>query len=57
MPAPVILPRTLAVEAFAHRVRRYLGAFLVQVAPCDGVIFGAYILELTCGKCHTGWLA
>ena len=18
---------------------------------------GAYILELTCGKCHTGWLA
>ena len=33
----------LAVEAFAHRVRRYLGAFMVQVAPCDGVIFSGGI--------------
>lgn len=36
---------TLAVEAFAHRVRRYLGAFLVQVAPCDGVVFAGGIGE------------
>ncbi len=35
----------LAVETFAHRVRRYLGAFLVQVAPCDGVIFSGGIGE------------
>ncbi|MDE0375133.1 MAG: acetate/propionate family kinase [bacterium] len=35
----------LAVEAFAHRVRRYLGAFLVQVAPCDGVVFSGGIGE------------
>ena len=35
----------LAVEAFAHRVRRYLGAFLVQVMPCDGVIFSGGIGE------------
>lgn len=33
----------LAVEVFAHRVRRYLGAFMVQVAPCDGVIFSGGI--------------
>ena len=35
----------LAVEAFAHRVRRYLGAFLVQVTPCDGVVFSGGIGE------------
>lgn len=35
----------LAVEVFAHRVRRYLGAFMVQVAPCDGVIFSGGIGE------------
>jgi len=35
----------LAVETFVHRVRRYLGAFLVQVAPCDGVIFSGGIGE------------
>ncbi len=35
----------LAVETFVHRVRRYLGAFLVQVAPCDGVIFAGGIGE------------
>lgn len=35
----------LAVEAFAHRVRRYLGAFLVQVGPCDAVIFTGGIGE------------
>lgn len=35
----------LAVETFAHRVRRYLGAFLVQVAPCDAVIFSGGIGE------------
>ena len=35
----------LAVETFAHRVRRYLGAFLVQVAPSDGVIFSGGIGE------------
>ena len=35
----------LAVQAFAHRVRRYLGAFLVQVAPCDGVVFSGGIGE------------
>ena len=38
-------PATLAVEAFAHRVRRYLGAFLVQVAPCDAVVFAGGIGE------------
>ena len=36
---------TLAVEVFAHRVRRYLGAFLVQVGPCDGVVFSGGIGE------------
>ena len=36
---------TLAVEAFAHRVRRYLGAFMVQVGPCDAVIFSGGIGE------------
>ena len=36
---------TLAVEAFAHRIRRYLGAFLVQVGPCDAVIFSGGIGE------------
>lgn len=35
----------LAVEAFAHRVRRYLGAFLAQVGPCDAVIFSGGIGE------------
>ncbi len=35
----------LAVEAFAHRVRRYLGAFMAQAAPCDGVIFSGGIGE------------
>ena len=35
----------LAVETFAHRVRRYLGAFLVQAAPCEGVIFSGGIGE------------
>ena len=35
----------LAVEAFAYRVRRYLGAFLVQAAPCDGVVFSGGIGE------------
>ena len=35
----------LAVETFAHRVRRYLGAFLVQVTPCDGVVFSGGIGE------------
>ena len=35
----------LAMEAFAHRVRRYLGAFLVQVGPCDGVVFSGGIGE------------
>ncbi len=33
----------LALEVFAHRVRRYLGAFLVQVGPCDGVVFSGGI--------------
>ena len=36
---------TLAVEVFVHRVRRYLGAFLVQVGPCDGVVFSGGIGE------------
>ena len=35
----------LAVDVFAHRVRRYLGAFLVQVGPCDGVVFSGGIGE------------
>ena len=35
----------LAVETFAHRARRYLGAFLVQVAPCDAVVFAGGIGE------------
>ena len=35
----------LAVEVFAHRIRRYLGAFLVQTAPCDGVVFSGGIGE------------
>ena len=28
-----------------HRIRRYLGAFLVQAAPCDGVVFSGGIGE------------
>ena len=36
---------SLAIEAFAHRVRRYLGAFLAQVGPCDGVVFSGGIGE------------
>ena len=36
---------TLAVEVFVHRLRRYLGAFLVQVGPCDGVVFSGGIGE------------
>ena len=35
----------LAVEVFVHRLRRYLGAFLVQAAPCDGVVFSGGIGE------------
>ena len=35
----------LAIEAFVHRVRRYLGAFLAQVGPCDGVVFSGGIGE------------
>ena len=35
----------LALEAFAHRVRRYLGGFLVQAGPCDGVVFSGGIGE------------
>ena len=35
----------LAVEVFVHRIRRYLGAFLVQAAPCDGVVFSGGIGE------------
>ena len=35
----------LAVEVFVHSVRRYLGAFLVQVGPCDGVVFSGGIGE------------
>ena len=35
----------LAMEVFAHRIRRYLGAFLVQVGPCDGVVFSGGIGE------------
>lgn len=35
----------LAVEVFCHRIRRYLGAFLVQAAPCDGVVFSGGIGE------------
>lgn len=36
---------SLAIETFAHRVRRYLGAFLAQVGPCDGVVFSGGIGE------------
>jgi len=35
----------LAVEVFVHRIRRYLGAFLVQSGPCDGVVFSGGIGE------------
>ncbi|MCE2526972.1 MAG: acetate kinase [Actinomycetia bacterium] len=35
----------LALEVFAHRVRRYLGAFLTQVGRCDGVVFSGGIGE------------
>lgn len=35
----------LAVQVFVHRLRRYLGAFLVQAAPCDGVVFSGGIGE------------
>ena len=35
----------LALEVFVHRIRRYLGAFLVQAAPCDGVVFAGGIGE------------
>ena len=35
----------LALEVFVHRIRRYLGSFLVQVGPCDGVVFSGGIGE------------
>ena len=35
----------LALEVFIHRIRRYLGAFLVQIGPCDGVVFSGGIGE------------
>ena len=35
----------LAVEVFSHRIRRYLGSFLVQATPCDGVVFSGGIGE------------
>ena len=35
----------LALEVFVHRIRRYLGAFLVQVGPCDAVVFSGGIGE------------
>ena len=35
----------LALEVFAHRIRRYLGAFLAQVGRCDGVVFSGGIGE------------
>ena len=36
---------SLAIEAFTHRVRRYLGAFMAQVGPCAGVVFSGGIGE------------
>ncbi|MCY3564123.1 MAG: acetate kinase [bacterium] len=36
---------SLAVEVFCHRIRRYLGAFLVQTGPCDAVVFSGGIGE------------
>lgn len=38
-------PAVLALEVFAHRIRRYLGAFLTQVGRCDGVVFSGGIGE------------
>lgn len=35
----------LALEVFVHRIRRYLGASLVQVGPCDAVVFSGGIGE------------
>ena len=35
----------LALEVFVHRIRRYLGAFLVQAGPCNGVVFSGGIGE------------
>jgi acetate kinase len=35
----------IALDVFAHRIRRYLGAFLAQVGRCDGVVFSGGIGE------------
>jgi acetate kinase len=35
----------LAIDVFVHRVRRYLGAFLVVLGRCDAVVFTAGIGE------------
>lgn len=35
----------LAIDAFVHRVRRYLGAFLTELGHCDAVVFTGGIGE------------
>ncbi|MFQ6047923.1 MAG: acetate/propionate family kinase, partial [Phycisphaerae bacterium] len=35
----------LAIEVFAHRARKYLGAFLAELGTCDAVVFTAGIGE------------
>jgi acetate kinase len=35
----------LAIEVFAHRARKYLGAFLAELGHCDGLVFTGGIGE------------
>ena len=47
----------LALEVFAHRVRRYLGAFLTQVGRCDGVVFSGGIGRTAPERAGWRWVA
>ncbi len=36
---------TLAIKVFAHRARKYVGAFLAELGRCDGIVFTGGIGE------------
>jgi acetate kinase len=40
-------PAELAINIFAHRVRKYIGAYLAVLGGCDAIIFGGGIGENT----------
>jgi len=40
---------SLALDIFARRVRKYIGAYLVQVGRCDALVFTGGIGENTAG--------